>query len=286
MPVTVVTGAGSGIGRATARRFASKGSLVVVSDIDERTGEETVALIESAGGRAVFRRLDVADAAAWADFTEWVCAEHGVPDVLVNNAGIGIVGGFLEQTGADWRRMIATNLMSQVIGSRLFVQRMIESGKRGHIVNVCSAMSFLPGALVPSYSTAKAGAWFATQALRAEFGPQGIGVSAVCPGAINTNIYASATRGGVSEQESADWVAETSGVLRRYIRRSPDQAAAAIERAVRWNISTLPIGAEAWAFWYLSRLSPALTRGMGAMTSMSVIDSVIGRVNKIAGGAR
>ena len=86
MAVTVVTGAGSGIGRATALRFARNGFEVVVADINEQTGKETVDLIQDAGGRAVFRRLDVADLTDWEDFTDRVCAEHGVPDVVVNNA--------------------------------------------------------------------------------------------------------------------------------------------------------------------------------------------------------
>ncbi|WP_433662328.1 SDR family NAD(P)-dependent oxidoreductase [Nocardia sp. CA-128927] len=88
MSVTVVTGAGSGIGRATAQRFARKGSTVIVADINEQTGADTVGLIEREGGRAVFRRLDVADVAEWETFADWVCAEHGVPQVVVNNAGM------------------------------------------------------------------------------------------------------------------------------------------------------------------------------------------------------
>lgn len=112
MPVAVVTGAGSGIGRATAERFGRKGWTIVVSDINEATGAETVDRITRTGGNAVFRRLDVADLEDWRQFTDWVCEEHGTPDLLVNNAGILIAGGFLEQTGADWRRMIAINMMS------------------------------------------------------------------------------------------------------------------------------------------------------------------------------
>ncbi|EUA63907.1 short chain dehydrogenase family protein [Mycobacteroides abscessus 1948] len=130
MPVAVVTGAGSGIGRATAERFGRKGWTIVVSDINEATGAETVDRITRTGGSAVFRRLDVADLEDWRQFTDWVCEEHGTPDLLVNNAGILIAGGFLEQTGADWRRMIAINMMSPLVGSRLFVQRMVEAGAR------------------------------------------------------------------------------------------------------------------------------------------------------------
>jgi NAD(P)-dependent dehydrogenase (short-subunit alcohol dehydrogenase family) len=283
--VTVVTGAGSGIGRATALRFASRGSTVIVADINEQTGNETVELIGGAGDHAVFRRLDVADVAQWECFTDWVCDTYGVPDVVVNNAGILIGGGFLEQTGEDWRRMIAINLMSPLVGSRLFVQRMTEAGTRGHIVNVCSVGAFLPAAVAPSYVTAKAGAWFGTQALRAEFGKRGIGVSAVCPGLIRTNLSANGSRGGAGEQDSSAWATRLGGV-QGFFGRSPDRVAAAIERAVRWNLSTVPVGVEAWAGWYLYRLSPTLIRGLSGILTMSRADATTATLAKVLGGRR
>lgn len=285
MAVTVVTGAGSGIGRATALRFARNGSAVVVADINEQTGHETVGLIENAGGRAVFRRLDVADLADWEDFTDWVCAEHGVPDVVVNNAGILIGGGFLEQTNADWRRMIQINMMSPLIGSRLFVQRMADSGVRGHIVNVCSVGAFMPTSIAPSYVVAKAGAWFGTQALRAEFSDKGIGVSAICPGLIRTSLAANGTRGGVGETASSDWSSKLAAG-HHYIGRSPDRVAGAIERAVRWNLSTVPVGIEAWAGWYLYRLSPSVARGFLGLFTMSIADKAVALSGKVFGGKR
>ncbi|MDJ0392657.1 SDR family NAD(P)-dependent oxidoreductase [Rhodococcus sp. G-MC3] len=285
MSVCVITGAGSGIGRATALRFARKGATVVVSDIDDKSGAETVRLIEAAGGRAVFRHLDVTDAAAWDDFAEWLCDEWGVPDVLVNNAGILISGGFLEQTGDDWRRMIATNMMSPMLGSRVFVQRMVDAGVRGHIVNVCSVGAFAPTPLAPSYVTAKAGAWFGTQALRAEFGSSGIGVSAVCPGLINTELSANSTRGGADEHDNADWANKLSRG-QHIFGRSPDKVAAAIERAVRWNFATVPVGIEAWVGWYLYRLSPGLSRALIGIVAMPLADKVVGLSDKALGGRR
>ncbi|QIS04344.1 SDR family NAD(P)-dependent oxidoreductase [Nocardia brasiliensis] len=283
--VTVVTGAGSGIGRATARRFASKGSTVIVADINVQTGSETVDLIEKDGGRAVFRRLDVADVAEWESFTDWVCAEYGVPQVVINNAGILIAGGFLDQTNADWRRMIQINMMSPLVGSRLFVQRMTDSGVRGHIVNVCSVGAFLPTPLGPSYVTAKAGAWFGTQALRAEFGQQGIGVTAICPGLIRTSLAANGTRGGVSERDSSAWTSKLAAG-HKHFGHSPEKVAAAIERGVRRNLSTVPVGIEAWFGWFLYRLSPSLMRGACGLVTMSLSDKVVELSGRLFGGKR
>ncbi|AGM26744.1 SDR family NAD(P)-dependent oxidoreductase [Mycobacteroides abscessus] len=274
MPVAVVTGAGSGIGRATAERFGRKGWTVVVSDINEATGAETVDRITRAGGSAVFRRLDVADLEDWRQFTDWVCEEHGIPDLLVNNAGILIAGGFLEQTGADWRRMIAINMMSPLVGSRLFVQRMVEAGARGHIANICSVGAFMPTPLAPSYVVAKQGAWFGTQALRAEFGKRGIGVSAICPGLIDTNLSANGTRSGVDETAGSSWTDKLNRG-QHFFGRSPDHVAEAVERSMRWNLSTVPVGFEAWIGWFLYRLSPGLMRGALGIAQMSLAERAV-----------
>ncbi|MFD6199439.1 SDR family NAD(P)-dependent oxidoreductase [Mycobacteriaceae bacterium NPDC060252] len=274
MPVAVVTGAGSGIGRATAERFGRKGWTVVVSDINATTGAETVDRISGAGGNAVFRRLDVADLADWVQFTDWVCEQYGLPDLLVNNAGILIAGGFLEQTGADWRRMISINMMSPLVGSRLFVQRMVDAGTRGHIANICSVGAFMPSPLAPSYVVAKQGAWFGTQALRAEFGRRGIGVSAICPGLIDTNLSANGTRSGVDSPTGTTWTDKLSRG-QHFLGRSPDHVAAAVERSMRWNLSTVPVGLEAWFGWYLYRLSPGLMRGLLGVARMSLADRVV-----------
>lgn len=285
MTVAVVTGAGSGIGRATTLRFAGRGTTVIVADIDERGGNETVALARAAGGRAEFRRLDVADAVAWEEFAASVRRDHGVPDVLVNNAGILISGGFLEQSGDDWRRMIAVNMMGPLWGSRVFVQQMAEANTRGAIVNICSVGAFLPTALAPSYVTAKAGAWMGTQALRAEFAGRGIRVSAVCPGLIATELSARGTRAGADLLAEADWGSKLDRAQQLF-GRSPERVAIAIERAIRWNLATVPVGLEAWAGWYLSRLSPGLLRGISGLARMPLAEKAVQLSDRVLGGRR
>lgn len=283
MQTLLVTGAGSGIGRATAERFAKKGWRAIVTDINERSGGETVDRITSAGGTAVFCKADSSSAEEWAELADWVCAEYGVPELVVNNAGILIGGNFMEQTGDDWRRMIQINMMGPILGSRTFVERMVESGKRGHIVNVASCGAFMPTSVAPSYVTAKAGVYFATQALRSEFGRQGVGVSAICPGLIRTGLAANGHRAGDDAAES--WSTKL-GAGHRYFGRSPKRVAAAIDRAVRWNLGTVPVGSEAWLSWFAYRTSPAFVRGTSRLVRMSFVDKSVDFSGKVFGGAR
>ncbi len=131
-----VTGAGSGIGRETALAFAREGADVVISDIDEAGVKETAAQIVARGGVAHPYVLDVSDADAVERFADQVCAEHGVPDIVVNNAGIGQAGTFLDTPADQWDRVLDINLGGVVNGCRSFGKRLVERGTGGHIVNV------------------------------------------------------------------------------------------------------------------------------------------------------
>jgi NAD(P)-dependent dehydrogenase (short-subunit alcohol dehydrogenase family)/pimeloyl-ACP methyl ester carboxylesterase len=259
--LAVVTGAGSGIGRATALSLAAEGAEVVVADIDPRSAEDTVAAVTGGAPKMFPMHVDVGDAAAMEEFAAIVQRDYGPPDIVVNNAGIGIAGPFLDTTLADWERIIDVNLWGVIHGSRLFAPQMVEAGVEGHIVNVASAAAFTPSRLLPAYSTTKAAVLMLSECMRAELAGAGIRVTAICPGLVNTNIVRTAHIVGVDELEEERLHRRGARVysLRSY---PAERVAEAILRALRKNPAVLPVTSEARALLALSRVSPAALRGL------------------------
>lgn len=251
--LVVVTGAGSGIGRATALAFAARGAKVVCADLNLASAKAT------AGSSGVAYELDVADVDAMERFAEWVRDEHGVPDVVVNNAGIGIGGPFLAHTAEDWRRIIDINLLGVVHGCRLFGAQMVERGRGGHLVNIASAAAFTPSRALSAYSTTKAGVLMFSECLRADLASARIGVSAICPGFISTGIY-QATRYVGSDPEDGRRRGDLAAATFKRIAPGPELVARQILRAVARNRPVVPVTAGAWASYVLAHLAPPVMR--------------------------
>ncbi|GLY77314.1 SDR family NAD(P)-dependent oxidoreductase [Actinoallomurus iriomotensis] len=251
--VAVVTGAASGIGRATALALGARGLTVICADVDE----------ERAGEVGVPYRVDVSDAPAMERFAEWVRAEHGAPAVLVNNAGIGIGGSFFDHTVADWRRIVDVNLMGVVHGCLFFGPQLLERG-RGHIVNVASAAAYTPTRTLPAYGATKAGVLMLTESLRAELSGTGVGVSAVCPGFIATGIYRAARYAGVDPAEGTRRGELAERLAGRWAP-GPETVARAIVRAIEHDRPLVPVTAGAWGAYALARLSPATMRRLARL---------------------
>lgn len=279
--LVVVTGAGSGIGRATAIRFAKGGAHVVVSDIDLDSAQATAAMIKGAGRRASAARLDVTDPEDWEAFAYDVRTEHGVPDVVVNNAGIVVGGPFLELSAADWDKQLSVNLMGVVHGCRVFGAQMAERGRGGHIVNIASAAAFTPTPVMAPYSVSKAGVKMLSECLRLELKPYGIGVSAICPGVINTNIGDRAVTVGVDPA----LVAQAQRLTRQlqefaeklpFSPMSPDLVARAVVRAVSYDLAVVPVRAEAWLGYVMHRLAPGVNRRMTQPFSFDLLEKLAG----------
>ncbi|WP_380281205.1 SDR family oxidoreductase [Kitasatospora purpeofusca] len=257
--LVVVTGGGSGIGRATALAFAEEGARVVVCDLDLDAARRTAELAALIGPPAHAYRVDVGDGAAVDAFAQQVAAEHGVPDVVVNNAGIGHSGTFLETTEKEWRRVLDVNLWGVIHGCRAFGTLMAERGEGGHIVNLASAAAYLPSKALTAYATSKAAVFMLSDCLRAELAGHGIGVSTICPGIVNTNITRTSTFSASTADEQA---AKQARAARLYARRGfpPEKVATAILSAVRTGKPVVPVTPEAKAARLLSRLAPGLLR--------------------------
>lgn len=263
--LVLVTGAGSGIGRATALAFAEAGARVLAVDRDGGAAARTAEQCASAGAAGAWAETaDVSDERAMEELAAQVVAEHGVVDVLVNNAGVGLAGPFLDTTPEDWRHVLDVNLWGVIHGCRLFGRQMAERGQGGHIVNIASAAAYLPTRALPAYSTSKAGVLMLSECLRAELAGRGIGVSAVCPGLVNTGITRTARFAGAGAEEERRRQAKAA---RLYGRRNypPEKVAAAVLRAVVDNRAVVPVTPEARAARVLSRLAPGTLRALARL---------------------
>lgn len=177
----LITGAGSGIGRAIAQRFAAAGARVVVADVDETGGRETVALVVKAGGTAEFVRLDVADEVA----VDGLVLRLGAFDLLVNNAGIGHVGTILQATVADLDRLYRVNVRGVFNVTKAFLPAMI-GRRRGSIINLASVGGVVGIRDRLAYCTTKFAVVGLTKSLALDHAADGVRVNCICPGRVET----------------------------------------------------------------------------------------------------
>lgn len=280
MRTAIVTGGGAGIGRATARLLAASGYRVVVADIDETAAQAVADEITAAGGHANACLLDVASETQWDKVAEWVRGEFGPAHVLVNNAGIMDTGGFVETGAAQWQRTVDIDLMSVIYGSRVFARQMIDAGIEGHIVNLSSGAAFFPARYIPAYAAAKAAVLMASQALRVELRAKKIGVTAICPGAIRTDLLAHGTRAGLEADDQEAWRAQL-GTVQSLAFATPDKVARVVERSIRRNPAVVPVNPEAWIGYGLFRLSPGLVRAVGSVGSFDLADRLLPHIQPL-----
>ena len=254
--VVVVTGAGSGIGRATALAFAQDGAKIVATDIDQARLDT---LKDELGDRAVLvQKVDVADRAQMKAFADAVHAKAPAADIVVNNAGVAVASSFLETSLDDWDWLLGINLKGVVHGCHFFLPKMVERGAGGHVVNIASILGIYPAPQVTAYVASKFAVLGFSQSLRTEMEPHRIGVTAICPGMINTGIIEGSRMNGHHTSRKGQ-------VAARFAKSgaSPAVVAKHILDAVRTNPAVRTVGRDAAVIHALTRMAPGMTTKFG-----------------------
>ena len=197
--VAVITGAASGMGHATAIRFAREGAAVVVADLNSQAGEATISEIAAAGGRAVFQHTDVSSEGDIKSMIERAVKEFGRLDITYNNAGIGGATGRLDEiTAADWDKTFAILTRAVFLGIKYSIEPMRKAGG-GSIISTASVAGLKGVAGLHAYSAAKAAVVNLTESAAIELGHDRIRVNCICPGGIVTPLVYRGMRGGEEE---------------------------------------------------------------------------------------
>jgi len=251
----LVTGAGSGIGKETALAFARRGANLAICDVNDTGLDATAQQIRSLGRDVLARRVDVANRQEMHEFAAVVHRQIQAVDILINNAGVGLGAGFLDTTLDDWDWIVGINLLGVVHGCHFFIPQMVARQRGGHVVNVASAAAFMATEALSAYSTTKFAVFGLSEALRDELTAHGIGVTAVCPGIINTAITGSSRMRGPNASPEARRL-----LVEMYQRRNygPERVAANIVKAVQRNRAVAPVSPEAWFIYYLKRFVPSV----------------------------
>jgi NAD(P)-dependent dehydrogenase (short-subunit alcohol dehydrogenase family) len=200
--VSVITGAGQGLGQAVAREFADEGSAVAIIDINPQTLASVAAELTAKGHRVLAFPLDITNHDQYAKAITQVATEWGRIDALVNNAAISTYATILEDTIEDWRKQIAVNLEAVYMGSKLVAPHMVKQ-KFGRIINIASIQGFVTSGTVGAYNAAKGGIIAFTKSLAIELAPYNIAANAVAPGFMRTPM---SVVNGVDESTTEDFL--------------------------------------------------------------------------------
>lgn len=256
--IVFITGAASGIGAATALAFANQGCELILADIDKDGLATTKKSIAQTGSKVHTVELDVTDENRFAQVAEDLRSTVGVPHIVVNNAGIAVIGSFLNTPMDAVRRIMEINLYGVYNGCHAFLPMMLEAEGDRHLVNVASAASISPMPNMSAYAASKYAVDGLTEVLSIELNDSNVDVTCVHPGVINTPITQGKSYNGDAWQDRIRRLSEyyeTKG-------SEPSVVADGIVKAVTTGCTHLFVGAQASSAEAFRRLSPAFLRKM------------------------
>lgn len=251
--VAVITGAASGIGRATAIALAAEGAKVAAADVDRKGLAETARLIEAINGTVSTYLLDVSSREAVYDFAQEIEARFGGADIVINNAGVAQVASVAELTYEDFEWVMNIDFWGMVYGTKAFLPQLTKKGA-GHIVNVSSVFGLFAVPTQAAYNSAKFAIRGFTEALRYEMTGSGVQVACVHPGGIKTNILRNARF--LQSVQTTEREQAVNG-FDRLARTTPDAAARKIIKGIKANKPRILIGMDAHILDWIQRLIPA-----------------------------
>lgn len=270
--VVVITGAGSGIGRALAVNLAGKGARLALSDVSETGLGETVELAVKAGSPDVHTaRLDVADKAAFAAYANEVAAHFGQVNVVINNAGVALAGDAVDLSYEDMEWIVGINFWGVVYGTKEFLPHLIASGD-GHVVNLSSLFGLLAMPGQSAYNATKFAVRGFTEAVREEMLIAGhkVGVTSVHPGGIKTAIARSAR---VSDKE--DQAATAKLFDEKLAKMTPERAAEIIVKGIQKNQARVLVGLDAHALHNFQKFTGSRYEDIVALVSKKVLPAKV-----------
>ena len=266
----VITGAGSGFGRGLALDFAKLGWKVAVSDINMERVEESVRLVNGAGGQGIAIRCDVTKPEEVQGLADAVISKWGTADIIINNAGVPVLGFMEKITLEDWRFEIDVMLMSVIYGCRTFIPIFKKQGW-GHIVNTASSAGIVSLPEMSPYNVTKAGVISLSETLRGELKGSNIGVTVVCPTFFKTNLMDQARSTDERQLKMGE------AFFNKFSFGTVESVSRATFKAIRKNKLYVLPQPDSKLFWFMKRMTPNTYYNVNAfLYSRGILDKILG----------
>jgi NAD(P)-dependent dehydrogenase (short-subunit alcohol dehydrogenase family) len=269
----IVTGAGSGIGRAICLRLARDGWHIALADINPDGSEETARLIADAGGTSQVELLDVSCEADWLDLRERLQSQWTSLDLLVNNAGVVATGSVHETPISDWDWLLSINLRGVILGCHTFVPWLLEHPQRSSLINISSVAGLISPAKMGAYNVSKAGVVALSETLDQELRSRNVGVTVVCPWFTQTNLLESGRFANPLDKDAGAFLMQNSWV-------TPEQVAESAVRAMYRRKLYAVVGFRAQRCWSTKRHMPFSYAWMAEWVQRRIVDPAAERLRQ------